>query len=131
MDATPSSPWRTGQARQALIESTNSLMYPLARMPISVPVLGPGPRSFWQASARALCSDLDILIVMPEGIHRRQTALVAYRALRGLGVPKDVIVVTERDIIEHGDNPSFVLKPALNEGREIYVTGQEPARISG
>ena len=76
-------------------------------------------------------SDLDILIVMPEGIHRRQTALVAYRALRGLGVPKDVIVVTERDIIEHGDNPSFVLKPALNEGREIYVTGQEPARISG
>ena len=65
-------------------------------------------------------SDLDILIVMPEGSHRRQTALLAYRALRGLGIPKDVVVVTERDIVEHGDNPSLIIKPALDEGRAIY-----------
>jgi predicted nucleotidyltransferase len=65
-------------------------------------------------------SDLDLLIVIPEGSHRRQTALAAYRALRGLGRPKDVIAVTESDIIEHRENPSLIIKPALDEGRAIY-----------
>ncbi len=66
-------------------------------------------------------SDLDILIVMPEGAHRRKTSLEAFRALRGIGMPKDVVVVTERDVREHRHNHSLVLKPALDEGREIYA----------
>lgn len=66
-------------------------------------------------------SDLDILIVMPEGAHRRRTAREAYRALRGIGVSKDVIVVTERDVTDHRNNPSLILKPALDEGRELYA----------
>ena len=41
-------------------------------------------------------SDLDLLIVMPDGIHRRKTSVEIYKALRGIGVPKDVIVVTDK-----------------------------------
>ncbi len=68
-------------------------------------------------------SDLDLLIVMPEGTHRRKTSRKVFQALRGIGVSKDVIVVTERDVAEHGKNPSLVLKPALEEGRELYAAG--------
>ncbi len=66
-------------------------------------------------------SDLDLLIVMPEGTHRRNTAKKVYRALRGLGVSKDIIVVTEKDVAEHKENSSLVLKPAIEEGREVYA----------
>jgi len=65
-------------------------------------------------------SDLDILVVMRDGIHRRETALKAYRALHRLGVPKDVVVVTESDVEQFGDEPSLVIYPALCEGKEIY-----------
>ena len=65
-------------------------------------------------------SDLDILVVMPDGIHRRQTVQAIHRRLLGMGVAKDIIVVTEEDVREYGDNPSLVLSPALKEGKELY-----------
>jgi uncharacterized protein len=65
-------------------------------------------------------SDLDVLVVMQDGTHRRRTAQIIYRSLMGLGTAKDIVVVTERDVQEHGDNPSLVLFPALREGRELY-----------
>ena len=71
-------------------------------------------------SAMGPDSDLDLLIVMSDGNHRRRTAQTVYRSLRGIGFPKDVVVVTESDIQKYGDNPSLVLYPALRQGKEIY-----------
>jgi len=65
-------------------------------------------------------SDLDVMIVMPDGVHRRRTAQMIYKSLSGLGFAKDVVVVTESDIRDHGDNPSLVLYPALQQGTELY-----------
>lgn len=65
-------------------------------------------------------SDVDLLIIVPNGTHRRDAARKAFRALTGLGIAKDVIVVTENDVKEFGENPSLVIKPALEEGREVY-----------
>jgi predicted nucleotidyltransferase len=65
-------------------------------------------------------SDVDLLVVMPDGVHRRQTAQAIYRSLMGLGIAKDVVVVTESDVRHYGDNPSLVLYPALQEGTEVY-----------
>lgn len=65
-------------------------------------------------------SDVDLLVVVPEGVHRRQTAQTIYRSLMGLGVATDVVVVTESDIRAYADDPSLVLYPALREGRELY-----------
>ena len=65
-------------------------------------------------------SDLDVLVVMPDGVHRRRTAQTVYRSLRGLGMAKDVVVVTESDIRQYGSNPSLVLFPALQHGKELY-----------
>lgn len=65
-------------------------------------------------------SDLDVLVVMPDGIHRRKTAQEIYRHLWGFGFAKDIVVVTENDIREYGSNPYMVIKNALEEGRELY-----------
>ena len=65
-------------------------------------------------------SDVDLLVVVPDGTHRRDASRNAFRALSGLGIAKDVIVVTESDMKEFRENPSLVIKPALEEGREVY-----------
>jgi predicted nucleotidyltransferase len=65
-------------------------------------------------------SDVDLLVVMPDGVHRRQTAQRLYRALAGLGVAKHIVVVTESDVRQFADEPSLVVQPALREGRELY-----------
>lgn len=65
-------------------------------------------------------SDLDILVVMLDGVHRRNTAERIYLGLLDFGYPKDIVVVTESDVLEYGSNPSLVIYPALKEGRELY-----------
>ncbi|HXX24859.1 MAG TPA: nucleotidyltransferase domain-containing protein [Terriglobia bacterium] len=65
-------------------------------------------------------SDVDLLVVMPDGIDRRQTAQAIYLGLNGTGIAKDIVVVTESDVRMCGDNPSLVLFSALREGKEIY-----------
>lgn len=69
-------------------------------------------------------SDLDFLVVMPDGTHRRHTAETIYRQLTGTGIAKDIVVVTEGDIAQYADNPSLVIYPAIREGREVYRAGE-------
>ena len=47
-------------------------------------------------------SDIDLLIVMPEGTHRRQTAQKLYREIKGLAVPFDIVVATAQDLENTG-----------------------------
>jgi len=68
-------------------------------------------------------SDLDVMVVMRDGIHRRRMTQLRYRALAGIGMPKDLVVVTESDVVQLGDDPSLVIKPALGEGIELYRAG--------
>ncbi len=49
-------------------------------------------------------SDIDLLVVMPDGTHRRRTAQRLYRQVRGIGVPFDIVVATESDLDRHKDN---------------------------
>ena len=65
-------------------------------------------------------SDLDVLVVMPDGVHRRRTAGNIYRALSGFGYSKDIVVVTEDDVQRFGGEPSLVIYPALKDGKELY-----------
>ena len=67
-----------------------------------------------------LDSDLDTLVIMPDGSHRGKTAQEIYRHLWGLGFAKDIVVITESDIREHATNPSLIIKEALETGKELY-----------
>ena len=65
-------------------------------------------------------SDLDVLVIMPDGTHRRRTAQEVYRRMWGFGFAKDIVVVTESDVREHSMDPYMIIKNALEEGRELY-----------
>lgn len=65
-------------------------------------------------------SDVDLLVVMPKGTHKRQTAQRLYRTLRGLPVPVDLLVTTEKDLARHKDNPGLIYRTIVQEGRELY-----------
>ena len=65
-------------------------------------------------------SDLDLLVVMPDGSNRLATAQSLHRALRGVGCAKDIVVVLREDVEKHGDNPYRVIHTALTRGRELY-----------
>jgi predicted nucleotidyltransferase len=65
-------------------------------------------------------SDLDMLVVMREPVHRRQTAQKIYRNLHGTGVAVDIVVATEKDLEQYGTRAGTILKSALQEGRVLY-----------
>jgi predicted nucleotidyltransferase len=65
-------------------------------------------------------SDIDMLVVMREPIHRRQTAQKIYRNLHGTGIAVDIIVATEKDLERYGQREGTILKSALQEGRVLY-----------
>jgi predicted nucleotidyltransferase len=65
--------------------------------------------------------DIDFLVVMPEGVHRRKTAQLLYQAVESGGVPFDVIVATPSDLEAHKDNPGLIYREILREGRELYA----------
>lgn len=65
-------------------------------------------------------SDVDVLVVRHGLIDRREETFRFRRALRGLGVPFDVIVVSADHLEKFGDNPYTILPAALREGTVIY-----------
>jgi predicted nucleotidyltransferase len=65
-------------------------------------------------------SDLDLLVIMPDGCNCREIAKTLYRRLRGLQFAKDILVIQQRDVDQHGNNPYLVIHTALSEGKELY-----------
>ena len=65
--------------------------------------------------------DIDVLVVMPEGVHCRRTAQMLYRQIRELGVPFDILVTTPSVLEKHKDNIGLIYRAVLKEGREIYA----------
>jgi uncharacterized protein len=66
-------------------------------------------------------SDIDLLIVMPEGTHRRKTAQRIYKEVVDIKIPFDVIIVTLSDLEKNRGNIGLFYRTALNEGKEIYA----------
>jgi uncharacterized protein len=66
-------------------------------------------------------SDIDVLVVMPEGVHRRHTAQFIYRHARGIGIPFDILVATPGDLEKHKNNIGLIYKTILKEGKEVYA----------
>ena len=66
-------------------------------------------------------SDVDVLVVMPEGAHRLNTAQAVYRNLAGVKVAVDVVVATEGDMRDYKDSPGLIYREALRDGRVLYA----------
>lgn len=67
-------------------------------------------------------SDLDLLVVLNESAESRcQRSTRAYRALRGLGVPKDVLVYTAREFDERARLPVSLERTIQDTRRLLYA----------
>ena len=66
-------------------------------------------------------SDIDLLVIMPEGTHRRHTAQLIYSKISGIGIPFDIVVATTQDLKKYKDNIGLIYNAILKEGREIYA----------
>lgn len=66
-------------------------------------------------------SDIDVLVVVADGSHRRKIAQQIYRNLIGFGIAVDVVVATPADLQRYGNSPGLVYREVLRDGRELYA----------
>ena len=65
-------------------------------------------------------SDVDLMVVMPVQGSRRQKRVAIRTALSGMGLAKDVIVVTPEEVERYRDTAGTLIRPALREGKVLY-----------
>ena len=65
-------------------------------------------------------SDVDLLVVMPVSGSKRKVAVQIDLALAGMGLPKDVIVVTPEEVARLRDIVGTIVYPAVREGKVLY-----------
>ena len=95
----------------SLVEQIVSLIHPL-----KVVLFGSLARD--EASSG---SDIDLLVVVPEGSRRRAVAQKLYQDIRNARVAFDLVVATPSDLEKHRDNIGLIYRNILKEGRELYA----------
>lgn len=95
----------------SLVEQIVALIHPL-----KVVLFGSTARD--EASSD---SDIDLLVVVPEGSRRRAVAQKLYQEIRNVRVAFDLVVATPSDLEKHKDNIGLIYQNILKEGQEIYA----------
>jgi uncharacterized protein len=75
-------------------------------------------------------SGLDFLVIEPEVDNRRAESVRLRRALRGLGVAADVVVVSADQVAEWSEVKNTMLHEALTEGRVLAAARQPRNELS-
>ncbi len=65
-------------------------------------------------------SDVDLLVVCPVAGRKRDLMVAMDRALGGLGIARDVVVLTPQEYERDRHIPGTVARPASLEGRTLY-----------
>jgi predicted nucleotidyltransferase len=68
-------------------------------------------------------SDVDLLVVMTSVSSKRKLQLAMRLALHQFLIPFDVIVTTPDEINRRKHIPGTIIRPALIEGKVLYVRG--------
>jgi len=66
-------------------------------------------------------SDIDVMVVMPDGTHRRHTAEMLHRQFFGIPYGIDVVVATPADLEKYRHSVGLIYRTILDEGRELYA----------
>lgn len=66
-------------------------------------------------------SDVDILVIVSQSDEPRyRRARKAHRALRGMGIPKDILVMTRAEVERRASVSSSLVSQALRQGKVLY-----------
>jgi predicted nucleotidyltransferase len=66
-------------------------------------------------------SDVDLLVVMPVTGSKREKQLEIRLALRGIPIPKDIVVTTPEEFQWRQEVPGTIERPAAQEGKVLYA----------
>jgi predicted nucleotidyltransferase len=66
-------------------------------------------------------SDVDVMVVMPEGTHRLRTSGYLHTQLSGIPFPVDIVIATETDLKRYADDIGFIYRRVLKEGKQLYA----------
>ncbi len=96
---------------QNIVAQINRLVHP-----VKIILFGSAARN--EATAD---SDIDLLIVMPEGTPKRKTAQFLYSMITDMSIPYDLLVATPGDLEAHKNDIGLIYKTVLEEGKIIYA----------
>ena len=65
-------------------------------------------------------SDVDLLVVCPIQGSRRAMMVAMDRVLRGLGIARDIVILTPEEFDQDRHIPGTVARPAWLEGKVLY-----------
>jgi len=65
-------------------------------------------------------SDVDLLVILPVRGKRRRLIVEMDRALNGLGIARDIVILTPREFERDRFIPGTVARPADTEGKVLY-----------
>ena len=66
-------------------------------------------------------SDLDILVVTKDEVENRRAESVRIRrALRGISMPMDILVISEQRLQELANTPGLIYREAVRHGKVVY-----------
>jgi uncharacterized protein len=105
-------------ASEAVIQNAGRRLAAAASSPATVILFG----SHAEGRGRP-DSDLDLLVIQRGGLDRSAEFVRLRRSLRGLGVPIDLILVSEDDIDEWRDVPGTLIHHVIREGRTLIANG--------
>lgn len=99
-------------------EQLNELVHRIvtAVQPLRVILFGSAARGEMGAD-----SDIDVLVVMPDGTHRRHTAELLHRQFFGIPYGIDVVVATPTDLEKYRHSVGMIYRSILAEGQELYA----------
>ena len=67
-------------------------------------------------------SDVDLLIVVPDGNRPLTVMGLLYERITGVGVPVDYVVATPSQLERYGQSVGYIYREALLHGRNVYTT---------
>ena len=65
-------------------------------------------------------SDVDLLVIKPVQGSKRKERLAIRAALRGCGLPKDIVLATPEDVAKQRHVAGTLIRHALEEGRVLH-----------
>jgi uncharacterized protein len=66
-------------------------------------------------------SDVDLLVIVREVDDRRKLRIEIHSAVSGMGLPKDIIVLTTEEFERKRSIPGTIAYPADQEGKVLYA----------
>jgi uncharacterized protein len=73
------------------------------------------------ANLATVSSDVDFLVIVPEISNRRALRVAMRRALNGLGMSKDIVVLSDAEFEIKRNIPGTIAYPADREGKILYA----------